>query len=169
MRSQILALGLLLLAIGAWCGFGYLVTLVHADRASYANAASSAAQESARGESTARLHSTIQGTEVERAALESIIRVSIVDAVETIEMALKQAGASDIQIGEATPLTTSPQGLFTVSVVVTAGGSFVALLRAAGILEVLPVPSQMEQFEISKTDKAWRLSARLKVTLAGQK
>ncbi len=169
MRSSPLAYLLFALSILAWGGFGYLVMFLHADRASYADAAIIAADTSEREESAARLRATIQGTEVERAALESVISVSIVDAAEIIEGAVKSAGASDVKITEATAQKTSPQKLSTVAIGVNASGSFVSLVRAASLLEALPVPATIDRVEIAKNDKQWRLTARLTVTLAAQK
>ncbi|MEK7155851.1 MAG: hypothetical protein AAB734_03135 [Patescibacteria group bacterium] len=166
---QIYAWGMLALAVAAWGACGYFAMIVQGDRTEYTSASARAEEESMREENAARLRSTIQGTEIERAALESLVGVTILDAVETIEAAAKQAGASDVKIGEASTQSTSTQKLSSVSVTVTASGSFVAVMRAVALLETLPLPSTIEQFDLSKSDSAWRLTARLRVTLAAEK
>jgi len=157
----------LMIAIAALSGFGFLVWMLDRDRVAYAEAVIRAEEESLRGESAARLRSTIQGSEEERAALENVLQITILDAVETIESAGKQAGASSVTIGEATPISSTPNGISRVSVVVNAEGTFPALMRAVQVYESLPMPSKLEQFEITKADKIWRLTARIRVTMAG--
>jgi len=163
------AWGMLVLALLAWGAFGFAVLKMNSDRAGYVDAAIIAREESARGENATRLHSTIQSSAVERAALEGVVGVTILDAVETIEAAARDAGASEVKIGEASTQNTSAQKLSTVSVVLTASGSFIAIVRAVSLLETLPLPSVVESFEISKTETTWRLTTRLRVTLAAEK
>lgn len=165
----ILAWGMMMVMLAAWGGFGALFWSLEGDRAEYAEAAAQTEEESAHGETIARLHSTIQSTEAERTALESLVNVSILDAVKTIEAAVKQAGASDVKIGDASAQAATAQKLSNVSVVVTASGSFAAVMRAVSLLETVPLPAAIEQFDVSKSDDVWHLSARLRVTLAAEK
>lgn len=165
---QAYAWGMLVLALAAWGALGYFIMRVQGDRAEYASASALAEEASARGGERARLHSTILGTEIERAAIESLVNVTILDAVETIEKAAKEAGASDVKIGEASQ-GTAAQKLSSVSFTVTASGSFIAVMRTIALFETLPLPSTVEQFELAKSGTTWRLTARLRVTLAAEK
>jgi len=169
MRTSLISWGLLALALAAWGAFGYAVITLHAERVAFAQETADAEAQSSRQEGVARLRATIQASEVERAALESVVAVSILKAVETIEKAAAQAGATDIKTNEATTLSTSPQGLSTVSIGMNAEGSFASLMRTASLLEMLPIPSTIERFEITTTEKAWRLTTRITVTIAGEK
>jgi hypothetical protein len=165
MRSMF-AWGLLLLAFAAWGGFAYLVIFLGDKRFEYADLAAVSAQDSERQESSTRLRALVQGTEVERAALESVAGVRIVDAAETIEGAVFAAGAREIAISEASVQPANPQGISNVSVGVNATGSFASVMRAVLLLESLPLPSNVEQFEIAQDKEEWRFVARLRLTLA---
>lgn len=164
MHLSVLAYGSLLFASALWAGFGGLVWQLGVERTAYAEAVERAKQESIRGESSARLRASIQGTEAEREALESLVRLSILQAVETVEQSGVAAGATDVEIGEASP-ATAPEGFSAVTIVVNASGQFSALARAVSLFEALPIPAKLEQFEIVKAEqeKTWRLTARLSV------
>ncbi len=164
-RSPLIAWTFLCLSLVAWGGFAYMINMLSSERLAYADAYVIAQQESERGELLTRLRATIQSTEVERAALESLTSVTILQAVQTIEAAGKTAGATNVVIGGATPVSNPPKGLAVYSVALTAQGTFVALMRTVSMFEKLPIPSTVEQFEISKGEKAWNLTARLQVTI----
>lgn len=158
--------GILLLSLLAWGGFAYLTSYLGDKRAEYVDLSAVAEQDSDRQESTTRLRALVQGTEVERAAIESVVGVRIVDAAETIEGAVNAAGAREIAISEATAQAPNVQGISSVSIGVSATGSFASLMRAVLLLESLTLPSTLEQFEIAKDQEEWRLVARLRLTLA---
>jgi len=167
MRMKLLAWGTLTLALALWGGFAFLVWTLYGERAAYALAQTTVEEESLRGQSTARLLAAVHDTEAERAALESLLNISILKAVEIIESTGKQAGA-EVSIGEATPLSgaSAPEALTTVSIVANASGSFSSLVRALGLFETLPVPSTLESFEMEKIDTSWRATVRIKVLLS---
>lgn len=162
----VLAWGMLFTAIAAWGGVVYLYTSLNAMRFEYADRVILAEQDANRQESSARLRALIQGTEVERATLESIVSVRIVDAAETVETAVRDAGAQDVQITEANAAAPNSQGISTVSMGVSANGSFASVLRAVRLLESLSLPSTVEQFELVQNEDGWRMVARLRLTLA---
>lgn len=167
MRTLLFAWFMVLVAVAAWAGFGRLILQLDRERASYVAAEELSKQETLRGESATRLRATIQGTEAERAAIEGLVGLTILQAVEAIEQAGEAAGANDVAIGEATP-TNAPQGLAAVSIVVNASGSFGSLHRAISLFETLPIPAKLEQFELAKEEQSnsWRLTARLRVLYA---
>ncbi|OGG72829.1 hypothetical protein A3A38_02570 [Candidatus Kaiserbacteria bacterium RIFCSPLOWO2_01_FULL_53_17] len=163
---RLLAWGGLAIALTLWGAFGFLLYNLSGERAELARARDAAREEGLRGESAARLRATIQDSEAERAALESVVRVPILEAVEAIESAGKKAGAAEVSIGNASPSAGMPAGVMAVSVVVNARGSFAALVRMLNVLETLPIPSTLEQFELEKVDSSWRLTARLRLIVA---
>jgi hypothetical protein len=164
MRLSIVAYGSFAIAVALWAAFGALVWQLGLERAAYAEGVERTKQESIRGESTARLRASVQGTEAERAALESLVQITILQAVEAVEQAGEVAGASNVEIGEASP-STAPEGFSAVMIVVNASGSFAALTRAVSLFETLPIPAKLQQFELVKAEQqnAWRLTARLNV------
>ncbi len=163
------AWGMLGLALVAWGGFGFLVYDLYAERAAYARDSLAFEEESLRGESATRLRSVVRDTEAERNALTSVISVPLLDVAEMIEAAGNDAGATNVSIGEATPLPKPPKNLSIYTFVLNANGSFATLMRTVILLESLPVPTKIERFEISKSDKTWRLTARINATIALRK
>lgn len=156
------------LALALWGVFGLLVWSLYGERAGYVEASAAAREEELRGQSAARVRASVQDTEVERAALNGLLDVSILRAVEIIETTGRQAGATEVSIGEATPVALSgnvPAGLASVSIVVNLQGSFAAVMRAISLYETLMVPSQLEQFEMEKIEGTWRATVRVRVYL----
>jgi hypothetical protein len=164
---RFLAGGTLIMALALWGVFGFLVYDLYSERSELVLAQASAREESLRGESATRLRATIQDTAAERAALERMVSIPVLAAVETIESAGKKAGATEVSIGSASPAGGAmPEGTMAVSVVVNARGSFAALMRTLRVFETLPIPSTIEQFELEYVNNAWRLSARLRLIAA---
>jgi hypothetical protein len=166
MRLTVITCVLGILAALSWGGFWYIYATLGSDRLAYADAVATAEAESSRGENLVRLRSAVQSTEAERAALEAIVGVTILDAVENIETAARDAGASDVAIGEATLAASTPGKLSTFTVGVSANGSFVALVRAVRLFETISIPATLERFDITEGEKDWHLNARLRVTLS---
>ncbi|MFZ2555665.1 MAG: hypothetical protein WAZ27_00195 [Minisyncoccia bacterium] len=158
----------LLFALSLWGVFGYLVWTLPSERSAYAAAIVTADENALRGESLSRLRAAVRDTENERAALGNLLNLTILRAVEILETTGKQAGATNVSIGEATPLPaakTDPKGLSTISVVVNLEGSFAALMRAVNLYETLAIPASFEQFEMEKIESSWRMTARFKIFL----
>lgn len=160
------AWALLVLAFVAWGGFAYLTQLLGAERVEYADLAAVSAQDGERQETASRLRSVVQSTEVERAALEGVVGIPLVDAAETIEASVRSAGVREIQISGASAQQGASKDISSVSVGVSGVGSFTSLVRAVLLLEQLPLPSMLEQFEIAKNENEWRLNARVRLTLS---
>lgn len=157
-----------ILALCLWGVFGYLMWTLPTERAAYAAAIVVADENALRGESLSRLRAAVRDTETERTAIQSLLNLTILRAVEILETTGKQAGAKSVSIGEATPVPpgkNDPKGLSTVAVVVNLEGPFVALMRAASLYETLAIPSSFEQFEIQKIESSWRMTARFKIFL----
>jgi hypothetical protein len=161
------AIMMVCVALVAWGGFGALVWQLSIARADYASTLELSKENALRGESAARLQTSIDATVAEREALEQLVAVSILRAVEVIEQAGAAAGASNVTIGEATPTGTS-EGLSIITIVVNASGSFGALMRAVALYETLPIPATLEQFELVKLseERSWQLTARVRILTA---
>ena len=171
MRTTLIAITSLVLAILLWGVFGYLVFALPRERAEYEDALVVSAQEAVRAESSARVKAIIQDTEVERAALFSLLQVPLIDAIKIVEDAARAGGARSVSIGEATPVsvkTTSPAAPPTtrVAVVVQSQGSFAALMRTVSLFESLTIPATLDGFDLEKAEEGWRLTARLTIAVA---
>jgi hypothetical protein len=164
------AWGALIIAIALWGGFGLLVRTLYAERTDFTKAQATKEQDALRGESAARLHATVQDTASDRASIESLLSMSILNAVEMIETTGRQAGATNVSIADATPIAGSPaaKDLTPYSIVVNAGGSFSSLMRAASLYETLTIPSILEQLELERVDKSWKSTAHLRVLLTSK-
>ncbi len=165
-RSSLFAWALLVLATAMWGGVWFLVANLGSERVAYADALTQSHQQDIRGETATRAHLTVQATEVERAALASLVNVSIVQAVDAMEKAGRDAGASNVAVSEATPISGSPDGLAQYSITINANGSFSAIMRTISLFETLPFPASLEQFDIAHNDKQWHVTAHLRVVLA---
>ena len=167
-RSQLFAFALLIVAIGMWGGVWFLVSTLSHERLAYADTLSLSQQEDTRGETAARVHASAEATEIERAALQNLVSVSIVQAVDTMEKAGRDAEAHDVAVSDATLLAVAG-GLSQYSIAINASGSFAAIMRTVSLFETLPFPASLEQFDISKNDKEWRITAHVRVVLAATK
>lgn len=171
MRTTLFAIASILLALILWVVFGYLVLALPRERAQYAEALAVSAQEAVRAESAARVKAIIQDTEVERASLLSLLQVPVIDAIRIVEDAARAAGAREVAIGEATPLSpksASPAAPPTtrVAVVVQAQGTFASLVRTVSVFERLTIPATLDGFDLAETEEGWRLTARLTIAVA---
>ena len=169
MKSS-LAWLMVIVAIGAWVGYGFLVVQLSSERTAYGKALARDEEESLRGESAARLRATVQGTEAERTAIEGLVAISILQAVEVVEQAGRAAGIPNAVVGEASPLGSDANGPSAVSIVVNGSGPFQSLVRGVNLLETLPIPASLEQFSLEKAESGgWRLTARLRVLTSSTK
>jgi len=157
----------MIVAILAWTGFGFFVQSIASDRAEYADTLSRTEQDSVRGDSAARVRSTVESSIDERAALERIFSISVLDVVEIVEQSVAAAGARDVVIEDASS-ASSVGDLSAVSIAVNAHGSFATVARAASLLETLPIPASLESFEMEqlKGGNDWRLTARLRILMS---
>ncbi len=166
--KALLALLMIIIALAAWAGYGGFFWLLGEERAAYTVALEDSEREALRGESAARTHAAVAGTERERAALENLLNITILQAVEAIEQAGDAAGASNMTIGAATP-TEAPKNLTAVSIVANATGSFATLMRAVQLLETLPIPAALEQFELIQSEggkNVWNLTAHVRILMS---
>lgn len=157
---------MVIVALLAWGGFALFASQIASDRADYAEALSTSEQESLRGDSAARLRATMESTVEERADLERILALNVLQAVEIVEQTMREAGARDVVTQDASA-GSDIGDVSAVSLVVNATGSFAALSRAIALLETLPIPASLEGLELESVDGgSWRLTARLRILMA---
>jgi hypothetical protein len=114
-------------------------------------------------------------TETQRKILEQLASVDVVTAARAVEQAGKDVGVA-VKVGGSTvtaanPLSTkNPSVLDSAYLAIDAQGTFAQLTRLVTLLENLPNPSMLDQFQITKTGdvdtktkSSWRLSARIRV------
>ncbi len=166
--SLFFSFGAVLIAMSIWGLFGFIVTELYRERAEYRDAGELIAQEAKRGESAARLRASVQGTEAERAALKNLVALDVVRAVQVLEATAKQAGARNASVGGITPISSQlkPGEPGVTSVVLTAEGSFVSLMRLVALYETLAIPSTLEQFEMEYIENGWRATIRIRLLVA---
>ena len=96
MRTTLIAIASILLALTLWGVFGYMVLMLPQERARYVEALTVSSQEAVRAESSTRVRAIVQDTEVERAALLSLLQVPLIDAVKTVEDAARAGGVRTV-------------------------------------------------------------------------
>ncbi len=95
-----------------------------------------------------RIHALARGTNAERAKLDDIARVDIIEMLESIEQVGRDAGIS-IEIGQAiyTPDSKFGSKVRSVLFVAEGTGSFTKVMHAAALFESLPRPSFVDELE----------------------
>lgn len=159
----------MVLGIAAWGGLVwtslYLVSQ-GAVRAAHVQKTDASVVERA---SRARAAIVAQATTRERANLERLAAQDASSIIRAIEQAGKDAGVP-VKIGQViAPQETENSIVHSPAFVIEATGSFASLVRVAELLDSLPIPSRVEQFQLSQaggTDRAkrsWILSVRVQV------
>ena len=156
----------------AWAGvviFAWLILGMHDQRKQEQG---SREQEVAQQTTAARTRALAQETAADRAALDAFTKVEVLSAVNLIESAGLPFGVH-LHVRDAQPGSSAvklPEGsLSTVGFIIEADGSFSALMRAAQILESLPIPTSIEQLDLGgvlgkkeATNDSWHLNARVR-------
>lgn len=169
------AWGLIIIAIAAWTAaifFAMAVAGMESDRAASAQATQ---QTSAAQTSAVRMHALAQDSAPQRAALDALLDVNVVSIVDMINATGKATGV-DLKVSGALPETTpgsslGPATVGAVGFTVEASGTFPALMQAAQLLETLPIPSSVEQLDISQIPNSggtssagkWQMNASIHV------
>lgn len=132
--------------------------------------------ESTSNADTIRLLSYVQNTEQDRTSLRDISAVDVVTAAKAVEQAGRDAGLV-LKIGGSTSAppagnTKNQPVLDSVFLAIDTQGSFAQVTRLVALLQNLPTPSVLDQFQLSKVDSgdakkdkgvAWRFSGRIKI------
>lgn len=155
------------LAIIAWGGVGYLVWNTMkgiADKSDLSNVSkSSFAQRTI----DAHIHALAVSTATDRTQLNELFNTDIVSIVNIIETAGSSVGAPT-QITDASQAKSANGSPVRATVFSTQStGSFASLMRAAKLLETLPIPSSVEQIDLIRTGEGatpqWHMNARIRV------
>lgn len=170
---QYVAMLCVLLAALAWTGIWYIGNDILDQASSRATLASSAQAQSDRAAYTQRLAALVADTQQDRTALENISSLNIVSIVTMIEGVSTKTGIA-VKVENAQPqgaATALPNGgsLSNFAFTVAAEGTFAQVMSTIQALENLPVPSSIQQLEITHgsgdTGKSgtWHLDARIQV------
>lgn len=142
----------------------------------YAQAASEQASKATRDAARVRIRALAADTIQDRARLAAFVGADIITAVRQIE-SVGPLAKVDLSVSSAFPEQVAlPPGasahpLRAVGFSVEATGSFAGVLKAAELLEQLPFPIGVEQYDIGlvpsdtegKTGARWRLTERLRL------
>lgn len=175
--KQYIVVGIALIATaGTWYGAWLVYTDLHAMRVAHIAALAQLQSREARQEAQARMRATAVETKDDRTVLANITNVNVIDVAKTIEAAGTDSHAQLKVIGvTSAPVTIGKQAkpgpLSGAQFSVSGAGSFAEVLKAARLLDALPLASHVEYFDISLSpakDSAgtlsqWQLSARVRV------
>lgn len=166
------AILLVTLALVAWGLVGYFAWTISEDESNRVADAREAQVITISNAHAVRTHALALDTVEEGAKLKALLDVDVVSAAYMIEGVGKIAGVT-VKLSDAQPETTSASGDLAVKVVgfvVTADGTFSALLRAARLFETLPIPSSVTRLDIEHAPKAagnasslWHMSVYIRV------
>jgi hypothetical protein len=164
-QSALKALASLLLALGLWSAFAFMVWQLSAERERYATLQSDMAARAQEEELGSRLRTLVRETNEERAVLAELAKTDILTAVATIE-ATGQAAGANLSIQNVTEPQGTAGDVRTITLVAEASGSLSALVDTLVLLESLPFPAVVENVRLSTGDGAdepWRLTTRIRV------
>ena len=165
------ALGSLLVAVFAWAGVGYLawtvMTLskdVHVDTLPESDSSRITAS---------RVHAFLQNSSESRATLKNIASVDLLAAINMIELSGKPAGIKfRVSDASVSPLTKNKSAVKVIGFVIEADGSYGSLLEALEMMEALPYPAVIDQFDLGRTPisdaasvskEQWHISMRMRL------
>src|SRR3989344_4859018 len=147
----------ILVAIALWVGVGYFAWTIYSQEFLSAKKIADLDQELIQQAAALRLHALVRDTKEERAKLESVARVDIIEMLESVEQVGRDVGIS-IEIGQAISAPDSGGGskVRSVGFVVEGEGSFAKVMHAAALFEALPKPSFVDelQFEMIPASSA---------------
>lgn len=167
-RTTFLAYGVFALTCIAWGFVFWIGWRVWNAEDVIALQASNVEQVAAREASLMRLRSFVRETRLEREELRKRAANDIIQAVQVIEGAGKTAGIL-FEIGDAVSEEDNVKAnIRTISLTVKARDTFARLTHAIALLETLPIPSKLFQFQLEKvpgTNEEWTLAARTHIVV----
>ncbi|KKW23777.1 MAG: hypothetical protein UY67_C0017G0010 [Candidatus Kaiserbacteria bacterium GW2011_GWA2_52_12] len=152
----------LLIAILAWCGIGYFAWLITEMRSEQASNIAGVTVEAAKRIADKYLHSSLQSTTQERGALDALTETDIVPIVDMLDQVGREAGVK-IQIVSTQPESSASKSTRALIFVMHAEGTFSQVERAVELFETLPIPSTVEQIDMSHDAGIWSLNTRVRV------
>lgn len=158
------------IALAAWVLTGFLFFDVSARLASREQLFASESTDAAQAKSAIQIETIATDTAAQRASLQQFIGNDVVSIANDIDAAGTAAGAKTT-IGSASTANVSglPSGVTALNFVVQSTGSFSQVWRTAQLLQTLPLPSRVEEFDFtqipSSDQKAnsWELTTNIDV------
>ena len=167
-----IAILLVSLAFIAWGLVGYFAWTISVDESNRVADAREAQMVAVSNAHAVRTRALALDTVDEGARLKALLDVDVVSAAYMIEEVGKIAGVT-VKLSDAQPEgSPAPDGsaVKVVGFVVTADGTFPALMRAARLFETLPIPSSVTRLDIEHAPKAagtpsslWHMSVYIRV------
>lgn len=160
----------LIAAVLVWIFVGLFAWTIHAEKEARMSRDYDSEYVSATQDASLRLRALARDTRVERALLDQLAETDVTQIIDTIESAGRDAGVA-LEIGQAlsAPSGDAPSPAKTVSLFVSAEGTFSAVMRATRLLASLPIPSLIEEIQFEHTASSgsgttksdWRLGIRI--------
>lgn len=165
-RITLFAYGVLALTCMAWGLVFWVGWRVWSAEDVIALQVSNTEQVAAREASVMLLRSLVRETRSEREELHERAANDVIQAVQVIEDAGKTAGIS-FEMGNAVAEEENARAnIRTITLTVKARDTFSRLAYAVALLETLPIPSELFQFQLEKASGAtgeWALTAHVRV------
>ena len=167
---------MLFVAVVAWAGVGALAWQISVMQNTRISVLDSLDQSTARKTAAARTHAILQDTVHEREALVRISDVDVLSVVNAIEALGPLAGVTlqvqGAQPGAAIQGKAGAKVLRPINFSVKIDGSFAGVMRAIQLIEKLPFPIAIPEFDIGraaleeqnpKSVASWHVNANLKL------
>ncbi len=180
-KKTYLAWALLAAAVAAWCAVGFLVASIQSAVALHQTQVSQAGYSSSLNSQVSGLRALIAATATNRAELNAI---AVVDPASLADMITSAGESSGIHIaitdanslsGAPTIPTAGASPTQAFSFIANSTGSFASMMYAVALLESLPAPSVVQQFQLTESPNApgapagkplWQMNAQIKVVTA---
>jgi len=167
---------MMIIGCGAWVGVWRMHGYINESLAQYQAELSTRESANAREAAQARIRSLAEETKSKRALLAEQVTIDPIAATKIIE-SVGPAARVTLRVSDASAETVPlPPGsaahpLKVVGFLVEATGSFSAIMKAARMLETLPLPTAVRQLDIAqvpadqntKGPPQWRLHMRLRL------
>lgn len=159
---------LLGLALLAWAGVGYFAWYVAAAEAQEQITIQNLSVSFAENATVTRLRVLARETVDERRRLDAILAADVVSVADMIE-SIGEASGTSVKLINAMPDSSRvPANMHATNLSVEGSGTFGTLMRAAQLLEMLPVASHLTSLDLERVPSAtgpqgWHLTASLRV------
>ncbi len=165
---------LCLFSIAAWIGVGSFIGDIRSLQDMHSSSAATSQRRSVQAMQAANQHAMVVSAQPAQSQLDALSQVDPTHIAQAITSAGTAAGVTiDIKSATQGALTAldSKSSVQSYTFLVSAQGSFVSLIRAAQLLEVLPIPASMSQLQFTHLppgqggpkDAAWEMTVQLQV------
>jgi hypothetical protein len=121
---------------------------------------------SAQQDSAEHLHTLLTQTLGQRQALDALVNTDIVSIVNAIDGVGSASGVT-IQIQSTSPESTPPKSpkpiASTLAINIQTSGTFDQVMRAIKLLAALPIPTEIEQFDLNAGSGLWSAIIRVRI------